>query len=152
MSRKGRSHEDRKASLFGGSGWLCFPFQHRLTVLRQFLDGQHRQIVLPCIYRHLLTTGHAAIGVHQLAQDRCRAQAGQARQVHRTFGMPTAGQHPAIAGAQRKKTCPGLTIWRCSALERNAASMVVMRSWALTPVVIPSAASMVTVKPVPCRA
>ncbi len=54
--------------------------------------------------------------------------------------------------ARSGNTCPGLTIWRWSAVERSAAPMVVMRSWADTPVVMPSAASMVTVKPVPWRA
>jgi hypothetical protein len=46
--------------------------------------------------------GHGAIWLHDLADHRRRGATGQARQIHRRFGMTGPDQHAAIASPQRK--------------------------------------------------
>src|SRR4051812_8722881 len=44
---------------------------------------------------------HLAIIAHDLADDRCRFEPGQASEIDRTFGLPRPHEHAALAAAQR---------------------------------------------------
>jgi len=85
---------------------------------------------------------------HHLADDARGVEAGEARQIHRTFRLPGADQHSSLARLEREDV-PGRTTSLGFASGSMAALIVVARPAALIPVVHRRlAASMLTVKAV----
>ena len=110
------------------------------TIGHQIFNRDYRHIVLLSELDALRRAGHGAIVIGQLAQHACRFKASQGHEVDSGFGVAAAGQYAARLRTQREDVT-----WTVE----MAARTVVTRSAAETPVVTPSAASMVTVKPVP---
>lgn len=116
------------------------------TIGHQIFNRDYRHIVLLSELDALRRAGHGAIVIRQLAQHACRFKAS-GHEVDSGFGVAAAGQYAARLRTQREDDrrlrSEGF------APSAMAARTVVTRSAAETPVVTPSAASMVTVKPVP---
>jgi hypothetical protein len=68
------------------------------AVFYQIGDGDYLDAVLVCQHEQGGQARHAAILVHDLAEDTGRGQPCQAGKVHRGFGVTSAHQHSALAG------------------------------------------------------
>ena len=53
-------------------------------------------------FQELRHAAHGAVFIHDFADDARRAEPGDAREVHRCFGLAGADEHAAVACAQRK--------------------------------------------------
>ena len=62
----------------------------------------HLQAVFGAELFQLRDAGHAAVLVHDLADDTGRRQSGHARQIHRRFGLPRSHEDATFLGSQRK--------------------------------------------------
>ncbi len=118
------------------------------TIGHQIFNRDHCHIVLLSELDALRRAGHSAIVIGQLAQNACRFEAGEGHEIDSGFGVAAAGQYAARLRPQRENVAGRLRS-EGFAPSAIAARTVVTRSAAETPVVTPSAASMVTVKPVP---
>lgn len=118
------------------------------TIGHQIFNRDYRHIVLLSELDALRRAGHGAIVIGQLAQHACRFKASQGHEVDSGFSVGAAGQYAARLRTQREDVTWTVKIGRFRAVG-DTARTVVTRSAAETPVVTPSAASMVTVKPVP---
>ena len=86
--------------------------------------------------------------VHEFAEDPAGMLSGQDGQIHRRLGMTRPLQHAARAGAEGKHMARLDELLRGASCASASIRIVRVRSWALMPVVIPSAASTLTVKSV----
>lgn len=118
------------------------------TIGHQIFNRDYRHIVLLSELDALRRAGHGAIVIGQLAQHACRFKASRGHEVDSGFSVAAAGQYAARLRTQREDVTGRLRS-EGFAPSAMAARTVVTRSAAETPVVTPSAASMVTVKPVP---
>ena len=69
-------------------------------VANQFRDGQQLQPVRAAEFRELRQARHRAVVIHDFADHARGSEPGDARQIHRRFGLPGAHQHAAISRAQ----------------------------------------------------
>ena len=90
--------------------------------------------------------GHIAGVIHDFADDADWATFGKLGEVHGRFSMASALEHAAGACAQRKDM-PGCTRSSGTAVGSDMVWIVLARSLALMPVVIPLAASTLTGNP-----
>ena len=73
------------------------------AVANQFRDGQQLQSVRAAEFRELRHARHGAVVIHDFADHARGSESGDARQVHRRFGLPGAHQHAAVSRAQAER-------------------------------------------------
>src|SRR3989442_15913273 len=72
------------------------------AVADEVRHGEDFQVVVFAEFQELRHAAHGAVFIHDFADDARGAEPGNARKVHRGFGLAGANEHTAVARAQRK--------------------------------------------------
>ena len=87
-------------------------------VADQFRDGQQLQPVRAAEFRELRQARHRAVVIHDFADHARGSESGDARQIHRRFGLSGAHQHAAVSRAQRENVSRAREIGRARGRDR----------------------------------